>query len=159
MSAASATSCLFSFLNLPLRRCPVDRSVADRSHSRSRRRRRSIAPPLAATSSAKDVGFHVARMRASTDPKPEPLPLSSLTVREALSDEELKAAAALRAKSFYVYPPEREFAGKVRFFFSFLRRRPLPLVFSLSLALTQALLTKTSKKKTDPPGDEGRGGV
>jgi len=34
--------------------------------------------------------------------------------REAHDDGELDAAAYLRAVSFYAYPPERAFAGKVR---------------------------------------------
>ena len=84
-------------------------------------------------------------MRASNDPKPEPLPASALTVREALSDEELKAAAALRAKSFYVYPPEREFAGKVRFHFFLL----LPSsTFSLSFAHPPPPKKKPANEKT-----------
>ncbi len=36
------------------------------------------------------------------------------TCRLAESDGELQAAAWLRAQSFYVYPPERKFAGEVR---------------------------------------------
>jgi hypothetical protein len=30
-------------------------------------------------------------------------------------DDELQAASWLRARSFYAYPPERAFAGEVRF--------------------------------------------
>ncbi len=33
--------------------------------------------------------------------------------RLAEEDDQLRAAAALRAVSFYAYPPEREFAGRV----------------------------------------------
>lgn len=36
-----------------------------------------------------------------------------ILTREAVTDEEFQAAAALRAVSFYAYPPERAFAGKV----------------------------------------------
>ena len=86
-------------------------------------------------------------MRASTDPKPEPLPASALTVREALSDEELKAAAALRAKSFYVYPPEREFAGKVSFFFFFFFPSRHQNLFSLALSLSPASHSRNQKKQ------------
>ena len=161
MSVASVASCSFSLVSAPSqwcpRRCAIDRSVACRRHSRHRS---LIAAPLvvvAATSSAKDVGFHVARMRASTDPKPEPLPASALTVREALSDEELKAAAALRAKSFYVYPPEREFAGKVSFFF--FSQSPSKPFFARSLTLPRLALPKpkkTTQKNADLPVDQGR---
>ena len=41
-------------------------------------------------------------------------PLDHLLVRPAELDDELEAAAWLRAMSFYVYPPERKFAGEVR---------------------------------------------
>ena len=34
--------------------------------------------------------------------------------RAAQTDEELQACATLRASAFYVYPPERAFAGQVR---------------------------------------------
>lgn len=47
----------------------------------------------------------------------QPISLSEsvavLACRLAESDEELQAAAWLRAQSFYVYPPERAFAGEV----------------------------------------------
>ena len=36
--------------------------------------------------------------------------------RSAESDAELRASATLRAESFYTYPPERSFAGKVQFY-------------------------------------------
>jgi hypothetical protein len=100
-------------------------------------------------------------MRASNDPKPEPLQLSLLTVREACSDDELKAAAFLRAKSFYVYPPEREFAGKVSFFFrSFVDLLLRLLFFSVLFPLSLLFLSPSSKiehndtlnQTTDPPG-------
>ena len=41
----------------------------------------------------------------------ERLPPVVVTVVPAESDEELQAAALLRARSFYVYPKEREFSG------------------------------------------------
>ena len=34
--------------------------------------------------------------------------------RAAETDEELQACAVLRARAFYVYPPERAFAGQAR---------------------------------------------
>lgn len=39
--------------------------------------------------------------------------------REAITDEELWACSRLRAQCFYAYPPEREFAGKVRILLHF----------------------------------------
>ena len=39
-------------------------------------------------------------------------------IRDAEADDELWACSRLRAACFYVYPPEREFAGRVRLAFS-----------------------------------------
>lgn len=73
-------------------------------------------------------GFHQQRL-AATDAHDRATPLTQLAVRSvhqhlplvmnihpprhADTDEELHAIAALRALSFYAYPPEREFAGRV----------------------------------------------
>ncbi|GMH34092.1 hypothetical protein BSKO_01926 [Bryopsis sp. KO-2023] len=59
-------------------------------------------------------GFHMNRLSASQDTatkgriRPE-----DVVVRSAQSDEELEAAAWLRAKAFYAYPEERKFAGQL----------------------------------------------
>ena len=58
-------------------------------------------------------GFHVSRMRAAPAGTPKPPPLAGLVLRVATTDAELAAAAALRAHSFYVYPRDRAFAGRL----------------------------------------------
>ena len=68
--------------------------------------------------------FHQKRLAANPSPLSSPssslLSLSppSLVIRLAERDDELEASAWLRARSFYAYPPERKFAGEVRFFLS-----------------------------------------
>lgn len=52
-------------------------------------------------------------MRAAPPDTPKPPPLPGLVLRVATSDAELAAAAALRAQAFYVYPPDRAFAGRL----------------------------------------------
>jgi ribosomal protein S18 acetylase RimI-like enzyme len=59
------------------------------------------------------AGFHVSRMRAAPPGTPKPPPLLGLVLRVATTDAELAAAAALRAHSFYLYPPDRAFAGRL----------------------------------------------
>jgi hypothetical protein len=54
-------------------------------------------------------GFHQDRMKATT--LSEALPPVSVHISIAASESELRAASLLRAKSFYVYPPERKFSG------------------------------------------------
>ncbi|CAL8463977.1 g3512 [Coccomyxa elongata] len=39
--------------------------------------------------------------------------VKNFTIRPAETDAELRASATLRAESFYTYPPERSFAGKI----------------------------------------------
>lgn len=56
--------------------------------------------------------FHQSRLSATTTQKPATESLN-VTIRNAHRDDELEAAAWLRAKSFYAYPPERKFAGEV----------------------------------------------
>ena len=68
-------------------------------------------PPPAATADA--AGVHVSRMRADDDPR-QTAPRLALDVRASADPDELRAVAWLRARSFYVHPPERAFAGKVR---------------------------------------------
>jgi hypothetical protein len=41
-----------------------------------------------------------------------PLPRLTIEVSRAETEDELRAASMLRARSFYVYPPERQFSGK-----------------------------------------------
>lgn len=55
------------------------------------------------------VGFHQDRMKATA--VATKLPPLTVQVYPACSDAERQAAAKLRAKSFYVYRPERAFAG------------------------------------------------
>ena len=58
--------------------------------------------------------FHQSQLTATeraAGEAPPPLPL--LSVREAEDDDELQAAAWLRAFSFYRYPEERKFAAEV----------------------------------------------
>eukprot|EP00887_Chlorella_sp_A99_P000250 scaffold13.g250.t1 len=49
----------------------------------------------------------------STERREEAPPLADLRVVLAEADDELEAAAWLRAMSFYAYPPERKFAGEI----------------------------------------------
>jgi hypothetical protein len=60
-------------------------------------------------------GFHQDRMKATT--LSEALPPVSVHITIAASESELRAASLLRAKSFYVYPPERKFSGYLSRFF------------------------------------------
>jgi ribosomal protein S18 acetylase RimI-like enzyme len=74
-------------------------------------RRAARAP--AAAAAAEPRGFHQARLAAdAAAPKPAAPPLA-VEVRVATRDDELEAAAWLRARSFYAYNPEREFAGRI----------------------------------------------
>ncbi|KAK9864640.1 hypothetical protein WJX84_007388 [Apatococcus fuscideae] len=57
-------------------------------------------------------GFHQARLAAGPRRIPKN-PQLNISVRPANSPEELEAAAVLRAQSFYAYPPERAYAGKI----------------------------------------------
>lgn len=54
-------------------------------------------------------GFHHSRLAAK--PSPPTRQRLQVVVRRAVSDEELLACAWLRSISFYVYPPDRMFAG------------------------------------------------
>lgn len=56
-------------------------------------------------------GFHQARYAAEAA-RPKAKPLEGVQVRPANGDSELAAAAWMRARAFYVYPPERAFAGQ-----------------------------------------------
>jgi ribosomal protein S18 acetylase RimI-like enzyme len=75
--------------------------------------RRAGRAPAAAAAAAEPRGFHQARLAAdAAAPKPAAPPLA-VEVRVAARDDELEAAAWLRARSFYAYNPEREFAGRI----------------------------------------------
>jgi len=63
------------------------------------------------TSTAQAQGFHHSRLAAT--PTPTTRRQLHVGVREASTDEELWACSRLRSVSFYVYPPDRKFAGQL----------------------------------------------
>ena len=67
-----------------------------------------------AASDGAGLGFHQSLLVATERPAALPPLPGPVQVREAEDDEELQAAAWLRAFSFYRYPEERKFAAEVR---------------------------------------------
>lgn len=79
-----------------------------------RHRQPARRPARCSAASESGLGFHQSLLVATERPAAlAPLP-GPVDVREADSDEELQAAAWLRAFSFYRYPEERKFAAEVR---------------------------------------------
>lgn len=72
-------------------------------------RQRCCEGPTPCRPASKSVGFHQQRLKATN--LTEKLRPVSVEVSTATATHELKAAALLRAQSFYVYPPDRQFAG------------------------------------------------
>ena len=70
---------------------------------------RTVSPCGACRPTNQTTGFHQQRLKATQ--LAEKLQTVPVNVSEATAMHELKAAAILRAQSFYVYPPERQFAG------------------------------------------------
>lgn len=75
--------------------------------------RRQPPPRRPLRCSASSSGFHQSLLMASERPAALPPLPGPLAVREADLDDELQAAAWLRALSFYRYPEERKFAAEV----------------------------------------------
>ncbi|KAK9816463.1 hypothetical protein WJX72_000602 [[Myrmecia] bisecta] len=81
--------------------------IVSRLQHRDKQRRR----PHEVSCHAESAGFHQSRMVAET--RANKYPPLDVSVRHAEQDPELQAAALLRAQTFYVYPPERKFAGEL----------------------------------------------